>query len=510
MNMRRLPIFLLSFVAFAVPQTAWEASTSGNLAINVTGTGAPEVPGPSAALLASHNYPYLASNTNSFQVYNCVRNFYVNITTGNDGNDGSSGSPWQHLSAANTASRTGGDCINVAAGTYDLAGTAFNITQGGTGANANGYVVYRCETLDACIITSTTSITDLIEIAWLTVNPTINYVVIDGFDINGAGHNDSYSSCIDIAIPNQASNNATHHIWILNNIIHGCTQSGIQTSQTEFIYVLHNLIYDNVQGAIQCCQGSGISFYDERAIAGYSNTTADNALEPFHNIINWNVLHNNRIDNTYSDTDGNNISIDNNSNSQTGGPVYAKRTLIAFNVSYNSGGYGICLCANSGNVTMANNSLYNNVLDTFNPGTGVGRSGLLICCDATANGSVVINNISVAVPGAGILSSNNPVGSWYNTGGVTVTWSHNISNGNSEQVYNTGEFSCANNKCNPTNPQWMAVGTTTTGSKDTPPSPTNFALSGASPAVGYGQTQTYLSPQAVDVGACYHTLYTCP
>ncbi len=38
----------------------------------------------------------------------------------------------------------------------------------------------------------------------------------------------------------------------------------------------------------------------------------------------------------------------------------------------------------------------------------------------------------------------------------------------------------------------------------------NFALRASSPAIGYGKPQNYLSPQAVDVGACFHTARDCP
>src|SRR5215471_17075156 len=63
-----------------------------------------EAPGPSHALFSQ---PF----------YTCVRNFYV-ATTGNDSNDGSAGSPWLTIQHADTSSRIGGDCINVAPGTY--------------------------------------------------------------------------------------------------------------------------------------------------------------------------------------------------------------------------------------------------------------------------------------------------------------------------------------------------------------------------------------------------------
>src|SRR6516162_9481458 len=131
--MNRFLLFLLSLAALAIPTTSWAAtSTSSNLAINITGTTPTtgvESPGPSLALF---NSPY----------YTCVRNFYV-ATNGSDSNSGTSASsPWQTIAHADTSSRTGGDCINVAPGSY----SAFNrgISHGGTTASSTGYVTYRC------------------------------------------------------------------------------------------------------------------------------------------------------------------------------------------------------------------------------------------------------------------------------------------------------------------------------------------------------------------------------
>ena len=74
---------------------------------------------------------------------------------------------------------------------------------------------------------------------------------------------------------------------------------------------------------------------------------------------------------------------------------------------------------------------------------------------------------------------------------------------------NGDTYSCASNKC-ATSPGWVDVGTTSAGTETTPPAGANFALTADSPAIGYGLTETYLPAQSVDVGACSHTLATCP
>jgi hypothetical protein len=42
------------------------------------------------------------------------------------------------------------------------------------------------------------------------------------------------------------------------------------------------------------------------------------------------------------------------------------------------------------------------------------------------------------------------------------------------------------------------------------PATANFALQSGSPAIGYGQLQSYLPSSAINGGACSSTLPTCP
>lgn len=109
------------------------------------------------------------------------------------------------------------------------------------------------------------------------------------------------------------------------------------------------------------------------------------------------------------------------------------------------------------------------------------------------------------------------------TNGATITWvqdypANNItdSTGSSQpdfEPFNGNQYSTTLNKTG-TLGGWVNVGNTSSGSISTQPNGTNFALSGGSPAIGYGQTstngQSFLSSQSADAGACYHTLGTCP
>jgi hypothetical protein len=95
-------------------------------------------------------------------------------------------------------------------------------------------------------------------------------------------------------------------------------------------------------------------------------------------------------------------------------------------------------------------------------------------------------------------------------GSVSNVWSNNVSFGGAPP-YGWGAegnimlapdaMNCATgadpNQCN-VDPSFVSV----TGE--------NFALAPGSPAIGYGEIQTYLPDSAVDVGACASTLMTCP
>src|SRR3984893_4614142 len=74
--------------------------------------------------------------------YTCTRNFYVAATGVDNAICGSSSAPCATIQGANNnISLTAGDCVNVAAGTYNTA-NSISITKGGSSNQANGYVSY--------------------------------------------------------------------------------------------------------------------------------------------------------------------------------------------------------------------------------------------------------------------------------------------------------------------------------------------------------------------------------
>jgi hypothetical protein len=488
----------------------------------------PEKPGPSVQLF---NNPY----------YTCATNYYV-ATTGNDSNNGTSPStPWLTLQHANNALPTGGkaagSCVNVAAGTY---ATGVNITTGGNLASSTGYVVYRCTTMDACIVTDVHAGNQNGSFVFSPTQPmTGNYIIIDGFTLTAVSET-LYGQGIELWAGSNTFTPSVHHVWILNSIISGYGQSGVQMNEGEYFFAIHNTIYGNANSGCSA-QGSGISFANLIAVSGYTRTTDDSNTSvygdigtAFHNVIEWNVLYNNAVTscgtvaNPY-DTDGNNITIDTlNWDNGSGTTPYAPGTLVAFNIAYNAGGGGVHIF-NSEDVTAANNSCYNNYLDPYNNGSN------RACIDTIGSyEDTIINNISVAIPSkhATCAITTPPYGTfnnaWINAPPNNKAPANNFVNnisiliGDSCQsafgqdpptgeyaVYNGATFSCTQNLCT-TNPNWVNAGNMSVGTESTPPVGTNFALQSGSPAIGYGLTETYLSPQSVDAGACYHALDSCP
>jgi hypothetical protein len=470
-------------------------------------------PGPSADLFAK---PY----------YTCVNNYYVS-TSGSDSNNGSSGSPWLTLQHADSMPRAPGDCINAAPGIYN----GVTLSKGGNAATSTGYVVYRCQTLDGCTINGNAgpNRNGGFSLSY-GASAVANYIMIDGFVIVGPGSSRGpYGWGINAAAVN-GRRPSSHHVWVLNNIIHGFSESGVEMATSEYFYTLHNMIYDNA-GSTCDAQGSGITYFTPFALSNYT-PTADDQVNPnpligsfergdgtfFHNVVEWNVVYNNALTqcgtvSNPTNTDGNGIIMDTFQQYN-----YPHQTLIAFNITYNNGGAGIHVFY-SVNVTVANNSCFNNYIDPADKASWRG------CIDsADSYNGTYINNIAVAIPAVVNNCQYNvaPYAMWNSAVlGAPVkapydTWSNNITDMIGTGCY--GEvavfkgdalYSATANKEN-TSPMWVNVGNTSFGTETTQPAGTNFALQPGSPAIGYGLTERYLPTQSVDIGACSSALAVCP
>jgi parallel beta-helix repeat protein len=517
-----------SFVAASL--LALTAANAPVPSIVVSEADAAGVPGPSETLFKS---PY----------YVCKTNYYVS-TTGSDSNNGTSVStPWKTLQHANDSLPTGGaaagSCINVAPGTYPA---GVSISAGGNLAAPTGYVVYRCTTMDACTVTGFARNSNGTFFFDTQPQPmTGNYVMIDGFRLIAPGET-TFGQGVQLWAGNNNYIPSVHHVWVLNSIVSGYGQAGINMNQGEYFFVIHNTVYGNANAGCSA-QGSGIAFVVLMAKAGYVRTSDDSETKvygkigsAFHNVIEWNTVYNNATtecgtaSNPY-DTDGNNIILDTLDWEGTSGATpYTPGTLIAFNIVYNSGGGGIHIFR-SEDVTAANNTCYNAYLDPFD------RAATRACIDTNDSYSnTLFNNIAVAIPSApdGNCAFNAAPYMQFNsatlgappTGDPADTWTHNITElqgghnscwaafgkdaPTGENIsYQADSYSCTANKC-ATNPDWVNVGASSPGTETVPPTRANFALQPGSPAIGYGLTASYLPWTSVDVGACYHTIRTCP
>ena len=463
-------------------------------------TAGPQKPGPSAQLF---NSPY----------YRCVHNYYVSTTGSDTTGDGSPALPWKTLQKANNslpaAGAAAGYCVNVAPGTY---AQGVNVTKGGNLASSTGYVVYRCQTMDACKVTDYGAAGCCAF--GFSGTQIASYVMIDGFTLASAATTGNGQGVgAPIGNPDGVYKAFSHHIWVLNSIISGYQQSGIQLNLGEYFFVVHNTIHGNSNQS--CYQGSGFSSVWEAAVPGYKRT-ADNSsnsilgnIGSFNNAVEWNVFYNNSITaNCGGNTDGNNIIFDTNNgnNYPSGPPAYPGTSLVAFNVTYNSGGNGIWIFL-TGGVTVANNNCYNSSLDPQNNGSARPCIGDQVTGQAA---NTFINNISyqIAVPG-GKLAYNNAFQINQSNDIATNNISYCVNQSVCNGAYYRAVFSASSNKTN-TLPKWVNVGTTSTGSMTTPAGGANFALQSDSPAIGYGLTKSYLPAQSVDAGACSSTLATCP
>ncbi len=497
------------------------------LAASTAWASAAEEAGPSPALFAS---PF----------YTCVNNFYV-ATNGSDSNPGTQARPWLTIQHADSSSRAGGDCINVAPGTYQA---NVLLKHGGSGPTQSGYVVYRCETLDGCHILAPGG-----GHLWGIEQPA-NFIVVDGFELDGNNAlqtDGAADDCIASDGDTYGTGNSSHHIWVLNSIAHHCGLGGIGFNNKEWYYIIHNTVYHNAwssgfQGSgiglvvVQCIEAGNASCASGSTYAGGTGTYTPSGMDtasfnpaagdyaPFHNIVAWNNVYDNEIapNNPVgcgAHTDGNGIIMDTFLDETTATIVFPFQTLVLGNVSYENGGRGVHIFRTS-NTTVANNTAYANGTDTCSNSFGLadlsqagGSNNLWINnvaqsvvtasnpgCSGQVSGTTLCgaNNVPlIAGSSAGITDTNNTFVNNITYGGVGAGELTTGSTGLGLYGNDIAAYSTTNNKTN-TNP--MLVN----------PANNNFALQAGSPAIAYAQSESFLPASAADAGGCSSSLTSCP
>ncbi len=424
------------------------------------------------AALAATPIPDMPLVSGFVPEYRCVREFHVD-TAAAPGGDGSAAHPWQGPQAANDSGRLrAGDCVDLASGDYNLA-ASLRLTAGGTRNTADGYVVYRSQALHGAHLIAHAG-------AYQVINVQAAYIVVDGLDIDG--NHASAGEALSVS-----GNAAHHHILVEHNIIHDAGGGGLQMNDSEYFWVIGNLIYGNAR--TNTYQESGISTYQAQAATAFTPTEADKAL-PWHIVIAGNISHDNgetyACDTPGCHTDGNGIIIDKTLNVDRKESVpYTGGVLVAGNLVYGNGGAGIQVYL-SQDVTVANNTVYGNHLDTQNNGTWRGELS-----NVNSDHVTWLNNIACAVPGEGILADNSAilVATMKPYDNAAVTWTRNLTCGGGVKVVSVnGQVSPARNVLGG-DPKFTDL------------KGRDFTVQGDSPVRGSGQAEPWLKAQAPDIGA---------
>ena len=512
-------------------------------------------PGPSAAVYSAQPY------------YTCNTNRYVS-TTGSSSNNGlTPGTAWDIPTAASwnaSASGTGSWCINLAPGTYNVAGgligiNAVIVSNGGTGPSKTGAVVWRCTTMpfsfiggvlqgegSGCLIELTPGIASN---AVLGMAPNASFIVFDALEIKGINNNASLSTgeCIIDALgpPNGGPNLVTssHHIWVINSDLHGCGGGGAQMNYTDWLFFIHNVWHDN--SLTNSFSESGFSMYEAAGLTGYTPTPGNpdywhsaTTGRTYNIVISYNVGFRN-YNNFAGDTDGDGIIIDDMSWSQNACSVgtsgatcpYNGNVLIMGNIIYGNGGTGILIPFNAAGATPApahvdvyNNTTYSNGWDPFQSSTTF--HGNLLANQAqnvtwrnniaiTVTGTNTCVNTGIACAILDQVGPNNANSDTFNNNIAYPGSPSNVSVANGVTYPTIG----TNKNLDGTDPRLASLNPLTSAGGS---ASSNFALctaagvpaagcAGASPAIGFGQAfDLWQSGGAVDAGACASTLVICP
>jgi parallel beta-helix repeat protein len=413
------------------------------------------------------------------------RSFYVS-NAGSDSNPGSATRPFATINGVfrSIADLGSGDQIVVMPGTYN---EAVSIKAGGTAA-AN--LTLKSQVPYGARIRSPSA-------SYSAINIQKSYVTVDGFDVQGGGTGHGIEATYldgNIAKP------GPHHLKIINNVCHDNAGSGISVSYGDYYLIENNVCYGNC--ATNSYQGSGISIYEPRAVAGRQT------LRIF-------VLRNTCFGNTAlvlannaPHSDGNGIILDDFRNTQQPNAAgnYRYRSLVENNVCYFNGGRGIHVFL-SDNITVRNNTCAFNNRDLMNTATWRGELS-----NVNSSNIVWVNNIGYADTGVNAYNSGILHGTTSSSTSSNVVWRRNLTFNGTEgsASFTQSPFNASLTSAGPyynmfgVNPLFIAAGPEIT-SCDLHLQPTSKARNVATSQYGLGRIDRDGKPRvygtAADLGA---------
>lgn len=343
--------------------------------------------------------------------YTAVRNFYVATAGSDTAGDGSPSKPWATLQGADSSGTLrAGDVVNVSPGIYKITSQT-GLAHGGSTNSPIGYVVYRSSTLHGAKLLATATLYNMLV-------PTGNYMIIDGFEIDGGNAGLTANPVTQGA----GIEGDGHHFMALNNHVHHCGGGGIGANYQDWYTFDGNIVHDCA--AFNGYQCSGLSIYEPAAVT-YTASTADLAAA-YHILVLNNVCYaNGEWYVPGNHTDGNGIILDDFKLVQGGNArvpkntVYPFMSLIRGNLCHDNGGRGIHVFSSVG-VNVDRNIAFNNVLDTLINGTWRGDLSNALSDNCTWSNNQAM---TTSVPGSPWLQYQSAV---LDAGGnKNVTWTNN-------------------------------------------------------------------------------------
>jgi hypothetical protein len=228
-----------------------------------------------------------------------------------------------------------GDTVYFLGGTYT---TVLNITR--SGSASGGYITYQAYPGQSPILQFSN--------AWIGINVQASYIVISGLEIYGLdqasltaaeaaslGETSPKTNASGISVGSTSLSTPWTHIILKNNVVHGCSEAGIEVMRCDYVTIQGNTTYNNSNWSPY--GGSGISL-------GYLANS--DTVTGYKNFVIGNISYNNQMlvgETAAGGTmaDGNGIIIDDNENDQNGSPAYNGRTLVENNLAYMNGGTGM-------------------------------------------------------------------------------------------------------------------------------------------------------------------------